>query len=236
MEYGLRQYLIRFQEWTEKHCAPVFFRDEEGLRCGGSMTFINTGEETLGVTARHVADRILECYSDKAGYGCQVGGADFDPSRLIARHGDLDLATFRLSEVFMNMARHFAISAVRWPPSRPRAGEKALIGGYPGVYREEIEGKFDIRFAHFGVSVSSVSERQFGMVLNLANATGLSGETIAPNIDLGGCSGGGVFRVVEDGPIARLEPMGIYFEGSADYGIAFAHDLSSLRADGTFLE
>lgn len=238
METGLRRYLIEFQEWTKKHCAPVFFRNELDERINGSMTFVDTGQEVLGITAGHVADRILDCCDGKPGHGCQVGSAELDPRRLIARHPSLDLATFHLSQPFLAAAAHYAISASTWPPSPPTVGEKALIGGYPGIFRveKESERQIDIGFAHFGVSVSSVSETQFLMVLNIETATSLAGEWMPPKADLGGVSGGCVFRVIENGLISRLELMGILVGGSPEFEITLAHPLSSVKMDGTFFD
>jgi hypothetical protein len=236
MDAGFRKYLIQFQSWIKTHCAPVFFRNETDERRNGSMTFVNTGTEILGITAGHVADRILECCDGKPGHGCQVGGAELDTGRLIARHPRLDLATFQLSEQFLAIAGSYATSFSSWPPSEPREGEKALIGGYPGVYRQEntVDNEIEVKFAHFGVSVSSVSDHRFYMVLNIASAEALTFERIPEQIDLGGISGGCVFRVVEEGFIAHVELMGILVGGSASFETTFAHTLTCMNEDGTF--
>jgi hypothetical protein len=52
---------------------------------------------------------------------------------------------------------------------------------------------------------------------------------------LGGWSGGAVFRVIEDEILARLELAGIIYEYSSLYEIVFAHGLSSLAQDGSFV-
>ncbi len=241
MEIGFKKYLLQFQGLTEKHCAPVFFRTEKGERRNGTMTFVNTGREVLGVTAGHVADRLLECCDEKPGYGCQVGGAELDVAgRFIARHPQLDLATFRLSEVFTSTAgdKHCPISAEIWPPPSPRIGEKALFSGYPGIYRKERKEpyEFDVTFTHFGVSVQNINGPEFGMNLGISEAESLTGDRLPPGVDLGGISGGGVFRVIEDGLIARLQILGIVIGGWAPYELVLAHPLTSINDDGTFLE
>jgi len=74
MEAGFQKYLIQFQEWTKSYCAPVFYRDDLNQLRNGSMTFVDTGQEVLGITARHVADSIVNFCDGGAGHGCQVGG------------------------------------------------------------------------------------------------------------------------------------------------------------------
>src|SRR5437764_5211075 len=54
-------YIRSLQKMMMSHCLPVWFRNERGDRLKGSMTVVDTGEMILGVTAAHVADRILEC-------------------------------------------------------------------------------------------------------------------------------------------------------------------------------
>jgi len=196
----------------------------------------------LGITAGHVADSIDKFCDGSAGHGCQVGGAELDPGRLIARHPILDLATFRLSTTFITTAGlHAAASVNQWPPLPPIDGEKVLFGGYPGLYRKENEEprEYDVTFAHFGVSVNSVHEDHFSIgPLGIAGAFSLGGDRnrIPPQVDLGGLSGGGVFRAIEGGLIARPELLGIVYEGYQQFEVVLAHPLTSMRPDGTFLQ
>ena len=111
-----------------------------------------------------------------------------------------------------------------------------MYGGYPGIYREERGGEFDFTFAWFAGRVSSVSDRHVGMVLEIATAKSLSSSRIPPNADLGGWSGGPVFRMVDENNIERLELAAIIYEYSPTFEIAFAHPLSSLAEDGSFIE
>src|SRR5687768_504862 len=76
--------LIRVHErLAQSVCAPIIFPDTEGQFHNGSMTFIRSDSEVLGVTNAHVADKIRHC-KDELGKRCQVGAAYFDPGRLIA--------------------------------------------------------------------------------------------------------------------------------------------------------
>jgi hypothetical protein len=126
--------LVRvYERWAESLCAPIVFPDEAGQMHNGSMTFLRTNGQVLGITNAHVADAIKHC-DDELDKRCQVGGAYLDPGRLNARHPTLDLATFQLSDVFLNAAEGNrplgAATVTIWPPKRPSEGDSVLFGGY----------------------------------------------------------------------------------------------------------
>jgi hypothetical protein len=95
--------------------------------------------------------------------------------------------------------------------------------------------EIQVDFVHFKVPVSDVSETEFVVSLDIANSASLSRERIDPGENLGGISGGGVFRVEESGLITRLELLGIVHRGLTALEVYFAHPLSSMKADGTFI-
>jgi hypothetical protein len=98
-------YIRSLQKLMMSFCLPVWFRNESGDRAKGSMTVVDSGEMLLGVTAGHVADRILECCDDRPGGLCQVGSVDLPRDSFIVRHSDLDLATFELSSSRLDTIR-----------------------------------------------------------------------------------------------------------------------------------
>src|SRR5262249_8779892 len=113
----LRGYMSQVQDLAKNHCAPLFWRDDDGTLRNGTMTFVSTGRELLGITAGHVADACLDAYRANPNRQCQVGGAAFDPiTRLIARDVESDLATFRASEIFVASARATTATTRTWPP------------------------------------------------------------------------------------------------------------------------
>lgn len=226
-----------YERWAKSICAPIIFPDKEGHMHNGSMTFIRTDSEVLGITNSHVADSITHC-GDELGKRCQVGAAHFDPNWLIARHPVLDLATFHLSDVFLSQVDFAnpvaAATVTTWPPKPPSEDDPVLYGGYPGSYREQNNGSITVGFAWFAGKVQSVSQNNIGMVLDIANSVATSPERIRPDADLGGWSGGSVFRVVEENLLERLELTAIIYEYSNIYEIALAHPLTDLLPDGTF--
>lgn len=74
------------------------------------------------------------------------------------------------------------------------------------------------------------------MVLKIETSKSTSSKRIPSNADLGGWSGGPVFRVVDSDGLERLEIAGIIYEYSASYEIVFAHPLLSFAEDGNFIE
>lgn len=234
---GYQRFLRQFGKWLEDCSAPIWFRNEQLNRLQGTMTFVDTGDRILGLTAGHVADRLFECWDKTPGKGCQVGHAELDPDRLIDRHPSLDLASFDLGRVFATTAQKNPVSVASWPPLPPAVGENVFLGGYPGKHRKERPeiNEIQVDFVHFKVPVSDISETEFVMCLDIANSASLSRERIDAGEDLGGISGGGVFRVEESGLITRLELLGIVQRGLTELEVYFAHPLSSMKADGTFI-
>lgn len=233
VEPYLAALLKAYEAWAKSLCAPVFWRNTDGQMHNGTMTFVQTSSGVLGVTNAHVAEEIAKC-TDEPGRGCQLGGADLDPKRFITRHPVHDLATYRLSEVILGPAKHHAATVPSWPPTPPREGDVVMYGGWPGFLRREEIGSYDFAFVWVAGKVASAHERHVGMMLEIETSKALSAERIPPHADLGGWSGGPVFRVVDENKIERLELAGIIYEYSPSFEIAFAHPLADLNEDGTF--
>lgn len=227
-------YIPTLEAWAKSACAPVFFRTASGNCSNGTMTFLDSGGTILGLTAGHVAREIVATCGGRPGYRCQVGATELQLSSLIAVHPTLDLACFRLSPELVAAARHNAVTVSVWPPQVIVERDLVLYGGYPGMYREEIEGRFDNAFVWFGALVDSASEHQGGTALRIGESMTAGEERVPANADLGGWSGGPVFRLTERESLTRLELAGIIYEYDNNTEIVLAHNLRSLRRDGTF--
>jgi len=231
---ALIQYINQIHKWAEGCCAPLFYRDDVDEQHNGSITFVDTGEEILGLTAGHVADSVIKYCDSSPGHECQVGFAKLNPKSLIARHTELDLATFRLSARFVTEAHKHPVTLRSWPPRPLSVGELGLFCGFPGIYRKESDQQIEMAFLYFVGCVESASDRHFGMALKIATAYSHGYERVPSNANLGGWSGGAVFRVIEDETIARLELAGIIYEYSPSFEIVLAHGVSCVAQDGTF--
>jgi hypothetical protein len=149
----------------------------------------------------------------------------------------MDLATFQLSDVFLTQVgpRQLAAEVRAWPPATATEGSPVMFGGYPGTWRNERpDGTVDFNFAWFAAQVQSSSSKNVGMVLEISRSISVGSTPITKDIDLGGWSGGPVFRVAEESGIERLEVSAIIYEYSAINEIALAHPLTNLLPDGTF--
>lgn len=213
------------------------------------MTFLrNELDDVLGLTNAHVADGMAGCL-DEVGKRAQVGGAYLSPNWLIAKHPTLDLATFHLSDIVLGQvgfladysispnAHHVAATVPVWPPCPPLEGQPVMYCGYPASYRRDLDGgNVEFTFAWFAGKLRSSSDHHVGLVLDLETSGSFSPTRIPPNADLGGMSGGPVFRIVDASGIERLELAALVYEYSPAFEIAFAYPLISLQPDGTFID
>jgi len=240
-EWHRRGYLPRLGDLAESYSAPFWWHDPgqpvgSRTRHNGTMVFVNTGARVLGVTANHVYQACVRDMSGDSGLVCQVGGITFDPTpRLIDSSTSLDLATFELSEIFVSGSLSNTFSAEKWPPSPIEDGELALLGGFPGALRNERGGETDFDFPCFITRADSSSPTQAGVLLNLAESYNPEGPPLPPEANLGGASGGPVFRV-HDGELRPLELVGFIYEYSPSMELMYARHASSVRADGTLSE
>lgn len=235
-----------YQIWAHSICAPIFWEDGEGQTYNGSLTLLKTDERLLGITNSHVARGLADC-TEEVGHRCQIGGAYLDPKRLISEHPTMDIATFELSDVLMGQVSilsdasigagivHQGASVSSWPIPSPGENDPVMYGGYPGAYRAKLEnGNVNFGFFWFATKVQSVSEKNIGMVIDPTNSISVGKVKLDTGADLGGWSGGPVFRIVEHERIERLELCGIIYEYSAQTGIVLSHPLTDLNPDGTF--
>jgi hypothetical protein len=226
-------YVVQLRESGKQCAAPVYWEDSSGKPHNGTMTFVNTGAEVLGITNGHVARDCLEAY--RADPTCRVGFADFDPDRRLVDttrdREEPDLATFLLSEVFVTSARGTAATTMSWPPHPIQVGELVLLGGFPAFYRRPGEGGEDFAFVSFIAKVESVSEVKFGLQLRLKHVLTTGPDDVPADFDPGGWSGGPVYRIVE-GPVAHLELCGIIFEYHHGFELVYMHPLTPVSEHG----
>lgn len=195
------------------------------------MTFLQTPTRIVGLTNKHVATKISSL-ADDPNITLQLGGARFDPDRLIDVHPDLDLASYDVSDVLLATAGHMAGTVTEWPIQLPSESDALIVGGWPAVFREPTsEDRTDFGFLWVAGRINGVSDRMISINLQLENSTAISESFAVAGTDLGGWSGGPVFRCIDTGLIEHIEVCGLIFEGSI---VAFAHPLTSLNDDGTF--
>lgn len=219
-------------------CAPFWWHgnDELGryrVLHNGTLCFINTGTRYIAVTADHVYQQYLVDRDRFDLLVCQFGGAVVDPERqLIDRSASADLATFEASEVLVASTGSSVHHALQWPPPMLGTRDVVLYGGFPGLLRQEFEKTTDFPFQTFATAITESSTSNIVLHVDLPNLHWPSHPNEAINPNLGGQSGGPVFRIVEGDPIDRLEVAGFIYEYNENLDVMFAKHAHRIGPDG----
>lgn len=215
-------YLPALRSIANSSCAPFWWHGigKSGnyeILANGTICFVDTRERLIAVTASHVHEGLVAALNIDPTIVCQIGDSTIPiTDRVIDRSpgSELDLVTFDVSNVVVGAAGCHAFGAVRWPPSPVEPGEVLLIGGHPGILRVERDTEADLPFQWFAGMASDVTTKNIVMDLKFDNHhQPLVGHEVA-NTELGGMSGGPVFRYIPAQPIERLELVGFIYEFS----------------------
>jgi hypothetical protein len=231
-------YLPQMRRLAMSMCAPFWWHGErEGKEYGiihnGTISCLNTGSKVVWVTADHVYAQYLKDKDAYQSFGCQFGSSTVEPEKyLIDRDGSRDLATFEVPQVLLAPSGVSVHHPLRWPPERIRGREVVLFGGYPGVLREEKETKAEHSFQSYVSAVTNSSTENIGLRLDLPNLHWPLHEGESFNSDLGGASGGPVFRIVEARPIDRVELAGFIYEYSPAFELMFTRHADYVTPEG----
>jgi hypothetical protein len=231
---------------ARSYAAP-FFWYEDGAVAGdhilnnGTASFASTGESLLMLTCDHVYAGWLAARTNNSRLVCQVGAAIFDPTEvLVDRDASLDLATFRISEVLLNAIGTVAFSPMVWPPGPVLDSDIVMAGGFPGagIWRHNV-GAGPIAetlflFPTYTRRIDSVRVDNLGLRLTTEEAYSTQGLIPTANPDLGGASGGPIFRV-RDRDLVPLELVGIIYEYQQSWELLFARPVTLIQADGTLV-
>jgi hypothetical protein len=233
-------YLPALRRLARQSCVPFWWHgmnasNQYRILHNGTVCFVETGTRKIAVTANHVYSEYLRNKQANPDLVCQFGGTPFSPEgRLIDRSASLDVATFDVSDVAIGMSGGSFHSTPKWPTEEAKEGDVLLLGGYPGRLREEGEVTAELPFQWFIGAASSVSPFNVALHLDLANLHQPLSPLETLNRDLGGMSGGPVFRFVSS-PIERLEVVGFIYEYQEGYELMLARPSNCLREDGTLL-
>jgi len=231
-------YLPELRRIAKLACVPFWWHglDAEGkygIHHNGTVCFLKTGKRLFAVTAWHVFDAYREARARQPDIRCQFGATTTEPeARLIAESKLLDLATFDVSEVIVAASGAAAHTPMTWPTPAVNLGEVLLCGGYPGALRLEKETTAEMPFQWFAGAPISVTPENVKLHIDWNNFhQPLHGATI-DNTELGGMSGGPVFRLVPAPPIERLELVGFIYESQPSLSLMFARPSLHITEDG----
>jgi len=195
-------------------------REEDGslkILSNGTVFFINTGTHVFGVTAAHVVRGYLKSKQEHKKLGCQIGNTPIDlESRLIAINDQVDIATFSFSpdEIKAERKRALEGSQSAWPPAPPEIEKGIFFAGFPGVERQQQRLREVSMGLYYGAgTATSVSTTDVSCLFERENWVDTLGQGLPPvGYDMGGCSGGPVFTVVDSRGVMTWRLAGVIYE------------------------
>lgn len=198
---------------------------------GGTICFVHTGQRLLGITAGHVHTECVAELRANPGLGCQIGGHSFEPERYLLDYDEsMDVATYGLSEIQVNAARADIHHALVWPPVVDER-DIYVIGGWLWTLTVEGRAESTHSFLNFIGRLSGVSDRRIGFATFTSSSIPWGRRALQPGTNLGGMSGGPLYRLCEDG-LSVMTLVGIVSEYQPSYELALARPLSVVHADG----
>lgn len=226
-------YLPTVEQLAKRLSAPFWWTNPiTGRIEGGSICFVHTGSTLLGVTAAHVHDCYFSRRADRADLHCQIGSHTFDPmARLIDIDRSLDVATYQLSEIQVNAARADIHYAPTWPPEIDRT-DVHLVCGWISALAKDRGSSVTHSFLHFIAGLSSASEASLGIVTYTSTSTAWGGSRLPAGTNMGGMSGGPLYRMSETG-LSSLTLVGVVYEYQPSFEIVVGRPLSTVKADGS---
>lgn len=232
------RYLNALRGLVMSHASPVWWYDDgkavgASILHNGTVSFVNTGERVIAVSAHHVYEQYLRDKAADSTLKCQFGGVTVEPEKyVIDSDQGLDLVTFDLPVVLATATGATIHNSPSWPPTRLAQSDLVILGGYPGNRRSEKPQTLDSDFVSFIGRISQSSDDHASMYLNIPNSHWPQGERLAESPDLGGMSGGPVFRLITE-PIESLEFAGVIYESHQTYELVLCSHASAIRSDGT---
>ncbi len=217
----------------------IFPRPGTGLTgFGGTGFVLKTDSETVLVTANHVFEGFKQRYWSHPENWHWIAGKlpPFDPTERV-RYTDRgkDIVLLRLTAeeaqaVCGTLSE--AIESRLWPPPLPVIGDAVIIAGYPGDLREVQPGEAKIGAgpAKFLLRVTSAYGDGSQFLCKLDFSVNYGGQPAPADYDLGGMSGGPIFKLQEgESGILHLALVGVIVECSEDRVVASALADLSIR-------
>ncbi|MDP3281560.1 MAG: hypothetical protein U1D41_03210 [Nitrosomonas sp.] len=220
-------YLPTYRSIVREMCTCLWWHglDEHGnyrILQNGTVCFINTGVQLIAVTAAHVLQEYLSEKRRNPDIVCQLGDITYNPeNHVIAIDCKLDLATFSVSSVVVAGSGSSPSKPRAWPPALVASGDILLCGGHPGAIRQEYSTTADLPFQWFLASAASSNEN-IALTLELDECHTPLANAPLSNHELGGMSGGPVFKYFPPSPLECIELVGFIYEFNLPYGLLFA--------------
>lgn len=206
-------------------CAPLFWYRGRGqnrsILHNGTVTFLQTPQCLLGVTAAHV---LRAYFRDAAEGGVTLQLWDAELSDLEARvislpqPGSTDIATFRVDERILKDLGKQITPLSSWPPRAPQEGRGIMLAGYPGTERRERSLAIDFGLFTAIVIARTVSDRQITWLVEPEEQVpGAAVPPPPPRYGLGGISGGPLITWIESRNYVASYALGGIISEHPDY-------------------
>lgn len=227
------------REILKNCCAPIYWFDrndpERKIINNGTVTFVQTSDVLIGITAAHVIDGLQRDVSN-GDIQIQIMNAVVNDllERIICTSSKYDLVTFLVDE---NLARQLGKTfqpLQQWPPIPPQEGRGIMLAGYPGVERNAKQ--MDVEFGLFTalVTARTVTDTQITWLID--PSTQITDTKILPpppKYCMGGLSGGPLLTCIESEQHILTYALGGIITEQPDYLInEFSTErLITVRAD-----
>jgi hypothetical protein len=227
------------RDMARRATAPFYWYESgaavDSVFHNGTACFVRTGTELLMITCDHVLEGWLSASAANPNLVCQVGSVEFEPTRyLVDRDADLDLATFSITDVLLSAIGSHALSAPSWPPVATET-DVVMAGGFPGIARSPIPSTgiplSQFLFPTYMRRIEGVRSDRLSVVLGTEDAYSTQGLMPTANPNLGGASGGPLFRV-RSGGLVLLELVGIIYEYMQSAELLFARPVTLVAHNG----
>jgi hypothetical protein len=225
---------------------PVYLGDApfasvEQAKCfNGTATLVHLGGRYLAVTCSHV----LAAYRDQGSIfkrpHFQIGHLSLDPAaQLVDEDPKIDLAVLEIlpSQVIdedfpeLGLPRKRFFGPAIWPPEPVTNEDVVSFAGFPGTWREQngVNSMSFFMFSHGAAGVYSAGENHFYSKFEIEICEGKTYYN-KKVVDLGGMSGGPVFRW-RSGQV-RPDLVGFITEYQASLDLLHIRSSRVLGADG----
>jgi hypothetical protein len=185
-----------YRDILRKCCAPIYWfdrkRHDRRILQNGTVTFVQTPERLLGVTAAHVLRGYL-ADAEKADLQVQIMNSvipDF-PERIVDISDKYDLATIHLDACVIASLGMEAQPLAHWPPRPPQEGHGIMLAGFPAVERNEVDNSVEFGLFTALVIARTVTDIQITWLIESeAQLKDAKVPPPPPRYGMGGVSGG----------------------------------------------
>jgi hypothetical protein len=203
----------------------------------GTASLVKLRDKYLGITCEHVIREYRRVREASTVF--HFGRVAIDPEDyLIAESRDHDLAVFNLTS-FIGAVPDFTaakfVTPTTWPPREVSLQDVICLGGFPGVWREQIN-LGHLRFYSFSsgaAQVHSVGEHHLMTRVEVDKCVVAFQNGLVLG-SLGGLSGGPVF-VWRKEPVLAAELVGFISEYHEGYDLMRVSLANVIQEDGTLL-